>query len=426
MQYTVQSLPKGVLEFSITVAPEEITPALERAAQELSEIKPLPGFRPGKAPLDIIKSTYGEMAIYEQALSEIVRKAFAEALEKEKVNVYGQPEINVKTLAPGNPIVFTAEVVRIPKALTLAEPSEVSVEKKAVEVLETDVKGALNELSRMQTHDEKVERAAEANDKIVVDMDLSIGGVAVDGGQARNHGIYLGEEYYIPGVKEKLIGLKAGEEVKFTLPFPADHFQKHLAGKDVDFAVTAKEVYALHSPKIDDEFAKTLGQTDLATLSSLLSENIKKEKEGRENERQEIEMLEGLVKKSTFEDVPDALINGEVDRMVHELQHDVESQGLEFSKYLESIQKDMPTLKLEFAQKALQRVHVALLLNGYAEKFDVVVSDEELLSEVTRLLSQHVDPKSQERIRSEAYQDYLRGTMRNRRVITKLREMIVK
>jgi trigger factor len=426
MNYTVKSLPKGIVEFTFTVEPSDIQPQLEKAAAELSSARPIPGFRPGKASFDLVKTRFGEMALYEQALGEIVRSNINEALQKEKVMIFGQPQISVKTLAPGNPITFTAEVVKIPKATTVPNIEDISVTEKTIETKDTDVDSALKELTRMQSREEKADRPAEANDKIVVDMDLSQDNVALEGGQARNHGIFLNEDYYIPGVKEQLLGKKAGEELTFTLPFPEDHYQKNLAGKNIDFKVTVKDVMHIITPAIDDTFAKSLGQDSLEKLRTLLKDNITHENQERENERQEIEMIQNIISKSTFEEIPEVIINAEADRMVHELQHDIEARGIPFEKYLESIQKTANQIKLDMAAKAVERIQAAVIMNALAEQLSIEISDEEVLDEVQKLMNQNRDPQAQERFRSEAFHDHLRVTMRNRRIISTLKEKVKK
>ena len=421
MSYTVKQLPKSVVELSFTVAPEEIKLQLAHAAEALTKERPLAGFRPGKAPYDVIVGRYGEMAIYEAALPEIVRKAYVQAATEAKLRTVGEPQISVGTLAPGNPITFTAEVVCIPKVTVFPDPTKVSVTVKKPEVAETEVEKSIDELSRMQTREVKVDRAAAGTDKLLVDLRLNQNGVAVDGGTALNHGVYLGEDYYIPGFREQVTGLKAGDTKKFKLPFPKDYHQTSLAGNEVEFEVTVKEVYELTAPERNDEFAKSLGQESMTKLRELIAQNMKVEADDKEQQRQEIELLTSLVKEAQFEELPDLLVNNEVERMVAELAHGIKERGMEFVDYLASIKKSVDDVKLEMTPKAVERIKVAILLRDIGERDGMEVSDAEVLEETARRINAAAhDPAMQKALREDEHQEYISSTLLNRKIIASL------
>ncbi len=426
MQHTVKNLPKGMVEISVHIPVDEAKDALERAAQELSSQRPIDGFRPGKAPFDAVKSRFGEMAIYEAALPALVRRSYVKVVTEAHVHTYGEPQINVTKLVPGNPVEYVATVAVIPHVESLADFRALKVEAKATKVEEKQIDDTVKEIQRMQTKEVRVERESRAGDKVVVDMDLSQANVPLEGGQARNHGIYLDEDYYIPGVKEQVTGVKAGDKKNFTLKFPESHFQKNIAGKDIEFAVTVNEVYELQHPELTDEFAKSVGQESVAKLRELLRGNIEKETKEKELQRAELEVLETLVEKSKFGEIPDIAVNHEVERMLEELKHGVSHRGIEFADYLQNIGKTVDELKLEFASQAIKRVKTAILIREVAEREHIEATDEELLTEVQNLINEHKnDAEMQERIRGEEYQDYLRTTIRNRKVIDLLRTAIV-
>ncbi len=423
MSYTVKNLPKSVVELSFTVAPEEIGLQLAHAAEQLTKERPLSGFRPGKAPYEVIVARYGEMAIYEAALPEIVRKAYVQAVTETKLRTFGEPQISVGKLAPGNPITFTAEVVCIPKVTVFPDAAKTSITIKTPKVDAAEVEKSIDELSRMQTREVKVDRAAAGNDKLMVDLRLNQDGVAVEGGTALNHGVYLGEDYYIPGFREQVTGLKAGDNKKFKLPFPADYHQKNLADKEVEFDVTVKEVYELTPPARDDVFAKSLGQESMEKLRELIAQNMKAEAEDKEKQRQEIELLTNLVKEATFEEIPDLLVNNEVDRMVAELANGIKDRGMEFVDYLASIKKSVNDVKLEMTPKAVERIKVAILLRDIGERDGVEVSDADVLEETTRRINAaSSDPAMQKALREDEHQDYIRSTLLNRKIIASLLE----
>ncbi len=423
MQSTTKKTEKGVVELTVTVEPEEIKHTLERTAQEISREKPIEGYRPGKAGYETVAKTYGEGVIYEAALPDVVRKYYVQAVKENDLQTFGEPEINVTKLAPGNPIEFTATVALVPDVTQLADVEKIKVESKTPKVEDKEVDGTIKELQRMQTKEVRVNRAASEGDKVVVDMDMTLAGVPLDGGQARGHAIFLDEEYYVPGLREKVTGMKEGETREFELKFPKDHYQKNIAGKDVGFKVTVKEIYELQHPAEDDEFAKSLGQESMAKLRELLKDNILKDKQQKEDQRVELEILEKLAEKTRFGDLPERMITMEVDRMIHELEHSIAERGVEFADYLKSIDKKAEDLKLEFAPQAVKRIKTALILREYGKQKNIEVPDSEVLEEQQQMINAYKDnAEAQEQVRSEEYQDYIRSSLRNRKVIADMRE----
>jgi len=426
MQISVKKLPRSQAEITIDLTVEDAKPYLENAAKKLSVDKPIKGFRPGHATYDVVKSAYGEMAIYEEALEPIFRKYYVKAVIDNNLITYGEPKIDVKKLAPGNPVSFSAVVTLVPRSISLPELKNVKIRMKKPVVEEKEVDAALKQLQKMRTKEAAADREVRADDKVVLDMDMSLAGVPLDGGQARGHGVYLNEDYYVPGLKEQILGLKAGEVKEFSLKFPETHYQKNIAGKDVGFKVTVKQVFSLEHPELNDEFAKALGQADMAKLREILKKNILAEAEDKAAQQAENEALEKLVGKARFEDVPEAIVDQEVNRMLHELEHSLHDRGLDIDGYLKNLKKTMAEIKLDFAAQAVKRVKTALLMRDLAAKEKVEISDSELLAEQQRLINAYSDsPETQEKVRSEDYLDYLRTELINRKVLEIVRSTCI-
>lgn len=426
MQKNIKKLPKGEIEIACVVALDEIKALLEKAAQELTEEKPIDGFRPGKTPYDVVKQRYGEMAIYETAMPDIVRKAYVEAVRGSDLDVFGEPRLDVKKLAPGNDVEFTLRVAIVPKVTSLPDLKTIRIGSKAAEIKEAEVDEALKQLQKMRTKEALAAREVRGGDKIVVDMDMSLAGVPLEGGQTRGHGIYLEEEYYVPGLKEQLLGLKTGEQKKFALKFPETHYQKNIAGKDVEFSVTVKSVFELSHPALDDEFAKGLGRATLPELRDLIKTNMAQEAADKEARRAENEAIEKIVERSRFDDVPDLIINQETDRMMHELVHELTDRGVQFENYLKNIKKTADDLKLDFAPQAVKRVKAALAMREIGQREKLDPTEKEVSDEQTRLMNEYTDDaEAQTRIRGEEMLDYIRATIRNRKVAELIRKTCV-
>jgi trigger factor len=400
-------------------------PCLERAGRELSKKTKIDGFRPGNAPFDVIKQKVGEMTLYEEAAEIAVRKSYVEVVKKENLQIVGQPQIEVLKLAPENPFSFKARAALMPK-VKLADWKKIKVKRKEIKIDESDIENALRDLQKMQTKEKLVKRPADRHDKVVVDMEVLLDKVAVEGGQTKGHSIYLDEPYYIPGFCAELVGLSEGQTKKFSLPFPKEHYQKNLAGKNVDFKINIKEIFELEHPALDDNFAKSLGRASFSDLKNLIQSNLQTEYSQKEEQRREIEILEKIVEGSRFDDIPEILINAEAHKMVHELEDGVAERGLKFDDYLKNIGKTHDQILLDFAPQAVKRIKTALAISEIADKENIKVSEEEIDKEIEKVLEIYKDePDMRERIHQEESRQYLRRTLQNRKVIKLLKEKII-
>lgn len=424
----VEQLEKNRVKLTFTMTQEEILPYLHEAATRLSQQSSIPGFRPGKAGYEIVVQRFGEMKILEEALETIIRKSYVEAVLAHNIETVGSPKIDVEKLAPQNDIVFTAEVTRMPKTLELADYKSLNIEPKKVEVEQKEIDLALRDLQRMQTKEVRAPKDSpvSATDKVVVSMNIKKDGVPVEGGQSPNHAIYLTEEYYIPGFKEQLVGLREGDAKSFVLPFPENHVQKMLAGQEAQFEITINELFHLQPPEIDDAFASALGMKDLPALMDAISHNLQEEKHHEEHTRQEREVLELLAKKSRFEEIPDLLLNEEINKMIGELKREIEAQGAEFETYVSNLKKTLAQLKMDLTPQALTRIKVALVMRAVAEKESVEVTEQEIDTKLDRLAARYEDKETKQQIYSPQYREYIEQILKNKKVIELLKGMMVK
>ncbi|MCR4313862.1 MAG: trigger factor [Candidatus Uhrbacteria bacterium] len=355
-------------------------------------------------------------------------KSFVSAILENNIDTVGSPKIDVEKLAPGNDIVFTAEVVLMPHAKSLPDFERLSVKVQNPHVEEKEIEMALRDLQRMRTSEVRatVDEAVKMGDKVVISMNMKLEGVPVEGGQSPNHAVYLNEEYYIPGFKEKLDGMKEGEKKTFSLVFPKEHVQTMVAGKDVEFDVELKELFHLQPPVLDNAFAVALGMKEMSGLRDVIKKNLLDEKEHEARTKEEKEMLELVAGKTQFEDIPDLLINEEINKMILELQRAVEAQGLEFDTYVKNLGKTLTSMKLDFTPQALMRVKVAIMMRGVAKEAGIEVTDKELDEELDRAAEAYEDKETKEKVYSPQYRDYMEQILKNRKVIEHLRKTIIK
>lgn len=427
MKHSITRLPKGALEIRVELMPDETRAHLEEAAARLSQTTKIPGFRPGHASYAEVEKRVGAMKILEEAFEKIVRKTYVEILLAEKLETLGAPAVSVQKMAPGNPLEFTLTVNLLPAVTKLADYKTIPVEKKSVAVTEADVERVVRDLQKMRATEVRSTKPVDATDRVVLDLVISKDGAAIEGGVAKGHHVLMDEPYYIPGFTNELRGMKEGEQKTFTLSFPALHYQKMLAGRPVQFAVTVNEIYERTVPALDDAFAKSIGKPTLDAVRSQIRENLTEEKTAAENERVERALLDQIIAGSQFEDIPDLLVNEEVARMREELEAGAVSRGFEWAKYLEHIKKTEAQLKLDFAPQALRRIKATLAVREIVTREKITASDEEVNQEIDRAAAHYADDKeAREHLYSPAYREQTSMVLRNRKALERLKKLNLK
>ncbi|MBT4516313.1 MAG: trigger factor [Candidatus Komeilibacteria bacterium] len=426
MNITKKDLEKNQVELSIEVSLEEMKPHLEKAAEKMSKKTKLPGFRPGKAPYELVKNKFGEMAIYQEALDMIISDSFYKAITREKIASVGQPEIKVEKIAPGNPLSYTATVALLPK-VTLGEWQTLSIKKKSIKASQEDMAKTLEQLQNMQVKESSVERAAKKGDKVEVNFEVLIEKVVIEGGKNPKYPMVIGEGRMIPGFEDKIIGMKKDDKQEFELSFPKEYFQKNLAGKRATFKVKLLSVAERELPKLDDEFAKLMGMKTIDELKTQLSNNIKQDKESKEKQRVEGEAIQAIVKQAKIEDVPEKLIDSEVHKMSHELEHSISQQGMDMAGYLKSIKKTQEDLKKDFRPQAEERIKAALVMRQISEEEKIKIDDKQIDEEIKKQTEMHKDNKDAiKNISHPGYRQHLANMMANQKIIELIAQKIVK
>lgn len=398
---------------------------MEQAAKALSEGGKIPGFRPGHAPYETVAKHFGEMAIYETAGEKAIPQFLSQTIQEEKIEIVGQPQIEVEKLAPGNPFVFKAMVWLRPSVkLAPWQKMKIPRQKKIIEPAQVDK--VMEDLRKMRASEALVERPAGSSDKIVIDLEIFQDKAPVEGGQAKDHVVYLAEDYYLPGLPQELVGLKKGDVKEFSLVFPETHYQKHLAGKKADFKVTAKDVYERHLPTADDVFAQGFGQKTLAELRQLVENNLKSEAGQKEEQRLEAELLNQLVQKSDFGELPTVLIEAEKKQMLEELKQGLSQMKIGLEDYLKDLKKTEQEVARDFEKGARERIKISLVLREIARQEKIGATEVEMKEEVARLRNLYKeDSQIEERLAEPTVLEHLQAMYVNQKVMKMLKEKMV-
>lgn len=426
MRINSKTLQKNILELEVEIPVEELKNFLDKAASTLALEVKIDGFRPEKVPFDILAKRVGEMTIYEKAAELAVEKTYPKIIKDEHLETLGSPEISILKLAPGNPLIFKAKVSLVP-TVKLGDYQKIKIPRKKSEVPEEKIDAALHDLQKMQTKEVLAARPAGKTDKLVLDMDMFLDKVALEGGQTKNHAIYMAEAYYVPGLTDQLIGLSAGDCKEFSLSFPKEHYQKNLAGKNVDFKIKVTSVFELQPPALDDALAKALGQATFEDLKILIRKNLLVEMENQEEARLEEEILKQLVAGSRIDDIPETLVNSEAHKMVHELEDSLAERGINFDDYLKNIKKTEGQLMLDFAPRAVERIKTALAIKELAAAEKIEATEAEIEEEITKLVEAYKkEPDILERVHSDESKQYLSNVIKNRKAVLLLKNLATK
>lgn len=419
MKVTAKTLPNTTAELTIELSVEEVAPFVQAAAKRISQEVTVKGFRKGHVPYDVLKQQVGEGTIYEEAFNAMVQDSYPKAVDQEKLQVVGRASIDVEKIAPGNPVVYKATVPLMPK-VQLGEYKKLKSKKTAVELDQKKYDKTMAEIRKMRAKETLVDRAAAKGDKVLVDFEVKVDGVVIEGGQAQKQPMVIGEGQFIPGFEEAIVGMKKGEEKDVELSFPKD-YKKDLAGKPAQFHLKLHDVYAIELPELNDEIAKEMNFESLATMQEEIRKNILRELEQAEQEKFEVAVIGEIVEKSTFDPLPDQLVDEEVDKMMREIEQDIARQGLKFDDYLAHMKKTRDELKTDFRDRAQQRIQAALVMRevAVAEKIEVDAAElQKEIDEMKKLYDQIPEMISQ--MDSDAHRARMENMMIHRKTFERL------
>ena len=424
MQVTKKDLEKSQIELTVEMTVEDFAPYIEKCALKLAEKVKIEGFRPGKAPLEILKQKVGEMAILEEAAHVAIHKTIDDIIDQNTMDraAVGQPKVEITKLAPENPFEYKV-ITSIMPTVALGKYKDLKIKPAEAKVEEVDIEKTLKELQEMRVAEVISEAGAADTNKVLVDIEMFMDKVPVEGGQTKDLAVIIGKNYFVGGFDSELLGAKTGEERTFSLPFPADHHQKNLAGKMVEFKVKVGAIYKRELPELTDEFAVGFRFKDLADLKKTLSENILADRKNQAETKAELEMLEKIVNDTKFGDLPEQMVESETHFMMHEIEDDITNQGGKMEDYLQHIGKTRNELVLDLLPNAVKRVKTALIMKevGVIEKLEA--SDKEIDDKISELKETHKDNKDLEKMANDkGYRRYVGNILQNGKVITKLKE----
>ncbi|TVP85825.1 MAG: trigger factor [Alkalicoccus sp.] len=378
---------------TVTVDSKRVDGALDKAFQKVVKQVNVPGFRKGKVPRPIFEQRFGVEALFQDALDILLPEAYSEAVEEAGIDPVDQPEIDLDDMAKGEPLTFRATVTVKPE-VDLGDYKGLEVEKKETEVTEDEVN---EEISRLQNEHAELsvveDGEVQEGDTVVMDFEGFVDGEAFEGGQAENHSLEIGSGQFIPGFEEKLIGAKPGAETEVEVEFPEEYHAEELAGKPATFKVKVHDVKRKELPELDDEFAKDVDDS-YETFDDLKS-GVRKRLEDQKQQEADMSMKDTLVEKATENatiDVPQAMVDTEVDRMLQEFGQRLQSQGMSLDMYYQFAQTDEEGMKEQFKEDAEKRVRMNMTLEAISNEESIEATEEDVDQELEKMAETYQRP----------------------------------
>ncbi len=364
-------------EMKVVVAAADIERSVTDRLTEIGRTVRLPGFRPGKVPMTVLKQRFGA-SVMGEVLERTVSDSSTEAMRERNLRPALQPKVEIISFNEGKDLEYKLAVEVLPQ-IELANFGDIELERLKPEVPDEEIDRALERIAQQQRKNETVDRPAEKGDVVVLDFVGSIGGVEFPGGAAQDYSLELGTGSFVPGFEDQLIGAKAGDTPKVTVTFPADYGNEELSGKEAVFACTIKEVKAIVPQPIDESLAAAVGMENLAMLRQTVRERIERDYQGIARQRLKRTLLDRLGEKHSF-GVPAGMVDIELDTIwkQYEAQLERAKQAGQATGEGDEAPKDEAAIKSEYAAIAERRVRLGLVLAEVGSKNNITVTQEEL------------------------------------------------
>lgn len=374
----------SVVALTIEITKAEFEAAKDKAFKKTGKNITVPGFRKGKAPRKMIEKLYGEGVFFEEAFNIIYPDAMEMAVEKSGIKPVGRADVDLGDPAEEGGLTIIAKVPVEPE-VELGEYKGIEVEKETVKVLQADVKAELNRMAQRNARTETVERKAKKNDTVDIDFEGFVDGVPFEGGKAEHHELTLGSGAFIPGFEDQLIGTKIGEDKDVTVTFPEDYHEKSLAGKEAVFKCKVNAITVKELPDADDEFASEVSEFEtLAEYKEDIKKKLTEKKEKEARAKKEAQAVEKAVENATME-IPDAMIDTQVQSMMEDFARRMQSQGLSLEQYFQFTGMDAKKMHDQMKPEALKRIQNSLVLEAVAKAENIEISDEKVDEEIAKM-----------------------------------------
>lgn len=383
-------MKKNIKEINVTIEGEKWQKAIDKAYDKVSKKVKIDGFRPGKAPKDIFLKKYGKENLLVEAADSCMQDAYMDILkDNEGLEIVAQPKVEIKGVSDEKlELMFT---LILKPEVKLGKYTGLGVKKEEAKVTKKEIEESIDHMRSHYAENVTKDGKVANGDIAIIDFEGFKDGVAFAGGKAENYSLTIGSNSFIPGFEEQIIGMEKGEEKELNLTFPEDYHADELKGASVVFKVKVNEIKEVKVPELDKDFFEDLGMEGIDSKEALekqVEENIKTRKESELENKYLDELLEAAAK-NTEVDIPDAMIEEEIDRMLKQYEENLNMQGITLEQFYKFTNSDEKALRDQMKEEAGKRVKFRLMLEeiAKAEKFDM--SDKDAEKEAEELASKY-------------------------------------
>ena len=375
MSVQVENLEKNTAKLTIEVPAEKFEEAVQHSYNKNKGKFNIPGFRKGKAPFNMIKKMYGVGVFYEDAVDEVIDASYPDAAKESGLEIVSRPAVSIEQIEEGKSFIYTAKVAVKPE-VTLGQYKGVEVQKTKSDVteedIETEIKRAREKNSRLITVED---RGVEDGDQVTIDFDGSVDGKRFEGGKAEDYPLTIGSHTFIDNFEEQLIGKTTGEECEVNVTFPAEYHVEELKNKPAVFKVKVKEIQRKELPEANDDFASEVSDFDtMEEYKKDLTEKLQAEKIEAAKTADEDKVVAKVIENATME-IPDQMVEEQVNGMVNDYARRLESQGISFKQYVEITGMTAEKIGEQMKPQAIKRIQTRLVLEAVVKAENITADD---------------------------------------------------
>lgn len=409
------------VKLEITIEAEKFENAMKKVYFQNAKYFNIPGFRKGKAPMNIVEKYYGAQIFYEDAFNDVATEGYEEALKENKIDAVSRPEVDIVQMEKGKDLIFTA-VVQTKPEVQLGKYKGVEIPKVEYTVEDGDIE---HELGHMQEHNSRLitvdDRPLANGDTAIIDFEGFVDGVAFDGGKAESHELEIGSGAFVPGFEDQLVGMNIDEDKEIKVTFPKEYFSRDLAGKEAIFKVKLHEIKKKELPELDDEFAKDVSEFDtLDELKKSIKEKLEKNNEQRIKYETEDATMKAICAEAKL-DIPSGMIDLEIDNMLRDFEQRLSYQGLNLEQYLKMVGRTEEEMRKEYEPQAIEAIKSRLVLEAIIKAEKIEASEEEVNAKMEEM-AKNYGKKVEELSKNENLKNYLEEGIKSEKAL----EFIVK
>lgn len=388
MKSTLISKENNEAKFTMDFTAEEFENAVINVYKAQKDKFTIDGFRKGKAPRSIIEKKYGEGIFFEDAINELFSDNYPVALGELALDVIDSPRAEFSQIKKGEGFTITINVECYPE-IEVKDYKGVEIETVSAEVTDEDIDNEIKSMAKRNSRMVAVERPAQDGDTVLIDYEGWVGDNQFEGGTAERQPLKLGSGTFIPGFEEQLVGVSTGEEKDVKVTFPEEYHAEDLAGKEAVFKCKVHEIKEEEIPEIDDDFVKDVSEFDtLDELKADVKSNLEKSKAAKAEAQMKNSVIEKVYEANDI-DVPEVMIENEIDNMISEFEQSLKGQGMELNSYLEYFGKDAADFRKELREEALKKTKTRMIVSAVAEQEKLEASEEDITAEFENMAKQY-------------------------------------